>query len=231
MDFNVKPAKKKPAQKAVTPAKRPEIQTTYVDTLTLFSDIVKELEREASGLVVKDDDTNAYAVQLTGEVKKVFKKIEARRVEIVKPHNEFVRDVNKFAKLFTEPLKKLEKDLKKKQEQYFYQQEMARRKREAEMRRRQEEIQQKMQQEAEKVGVDAPVIPPPAMPTKRGPVRTATGTQSVSMEWTFEIEDFGEIPRQYLMVDEKAIRAAINAGIRTIPGVKIFEKPKISIRT
>lgn len=48
--------------------------------------------------------------------------------------------------------------------------------------------------------------------------------------WTFEIEDASQIPREYLMVDETAIRKAINAGIRELPGVKIFQKEGLSIR-
>ncbi len=56
------------------------------------------------------------------------------------------------------------------------------------------------------------------------PVKGTTRT------WTFEILNQIDIPREYLIVDETAIRAAIKAGTRSIPGVKIFQKESLAIR-
>jgi len=75
------------------------------------------------------------------------------------------------------------------------------------------------------VQVEAPVIPKAS-----GPVRTAAGTASNKKVWKFEITDAQAVPREYLVVDEKAIREAVKAGVRTIPGVNIFETTDIAIR-
>lgn len=75
------------------------------------------------------------------------------------------------------------------------------------------------------VQVEAPVIPKAS-----GPVRTAAGTASVRKRWEFGITDPTAIPREYLVVDEKKLREAIKAGVRSIPGVNIFETSDIAIR-
>jgi hypothetical protein len=38
------------------------------------------------------------------------------------------------------------------------------------------------------------------------------------------------VPVEFLMVNEKAIRAAVKAGVRNIPGVNIFQKEELSVR-
>lgn len=54
--------------------------------------------------------------------------------------------------------------------------------------------------------------------------------KGTTKRWTFEVLDSNQIPREYLMVDETAIRQAIAAGVRAIPGVNIFQKEGLSIR-
>lgn len=61
-------------------------------------------------------------------------------------------------------------------------------------------------------------------------VNLSTDNATVSMVWDFEILDKSQIPLEYLKVDEAAIRSAIRAGERTINGVKIYQKPQISLR-
>jgi hypothetical protein len=48
--------------------------------------------------------------------------------------------------------------------------------------------------------------------------------------WEYEVYSETALPREYLMIDEKAIEADIKNGIRQINGVKIFKREEISIR-
>jgi hypothetical protein len=48
--------------------------------------------------------------------------------------------------------------------------------------------------------------------------------------WTFEYIDASLIPRDFLMPDEVKINQGIRAGIREIPGIKIYQKEGLSIR-
>ena len=191
---------------------------------------MEEMVAKASALSVVDDETNHRAVGLAGEAKRVFKAIEAKRKELVKEPNRYVRAVNAFAKQFTEKLKQVETSLKRKVADYQYRLELERRKREAEEKRKREELQRKMEAEAKEAGVEPVKLPDPVVPERPKVTRTETGSAHLRMEWTFEIKDETKLPREYLIPDMKKIRAAVKAGVRTIPGVKIFERPTTVIK-
>lgn len=53
---------------------------------------------------------------------------------------------------------------------------------------------------------------------------------SVRMVWAFDIKDIAQIPSEYLVLNEKAVREAIKAGVREIPGLKIYQKPTVAIK-
>lgn len=55
-------------------------------------------------------------------------------------------------------------------------------------------------------------------------------TASLRTTTEFTIEDVNSVPREFLMVNDAAIRAAIKAGRREIPGVKIFQKQQTVVR-
>lgn len=61
-------------------------------------------------------------------------------------------------------------------------------------------------------------------------VQTARGSATRRKVWTFEVTDPSSVPRQFLTVDEKAIRAAVKDGEREIPGVRIFEESSLAVR-
>lgn len=62
-------------------------------------------------------------------------------------------------------------------------------------------------------------------------VKTESGSQSFATKrWDFEVMDPAQLPRQYLKVDEQAIRQAVRDGKREIPGVRIFEAMGVSVR-
>lgn len=62
-------------------------------------------------------------------------------------------------------------------------------------------------------------------------VVTSTGTKATaSTYWKGDVEDPTKIPREYLMPNQAAIDAAVKGGIRDIPGVRIYETVRTSIR-
>jgi hypothetical protein len=63
-----------------------------------------------------------------------------------------------------------------------------------------------------------------------GGSKSIPAVKGVSKVWTFEITDETLVPRAYLCLDEKKIREAVTAGTRDIPGVRIFQDSKLSIR-
>jgi len=47
-------------------------------------------------------------------------------------------------------------------------------------------------------------------------------TDGVRQVWSFALEDLSQVPREYLVLDEKKVRQAIRAGERNIPGLSVF---------
>lgn len=64
-------------------------------------------------------------------------------------------------------------------------------------------------------------------PTVESQTPYVAGLKLVS-RWAFEVTDAAKLPREYLMVDEKAIRGAVNGsnGTVKIPGVRIWSTLK-----
>lgn len=76
----------------------------------------------------------------------------------------------------------------------------------------------------------APIIAP-TVAKEAARVVTASGTKATaSTYWKGDVVDPEKVPRQYLMVNQAAIDAAIKGGARDIPGVDIHESVRTSIR-
>jgi polyribonucleotide nucleotidyltransferase len=65
---------------------------------------------------------------------------------------------------------------------------------------------------------------------KRQLAQASHSTDGVRMVWSFEVENLSTVPRDFLMLDEQKVRNAIRAGIREIPGIKIFQKQQTVYR-
>ena len=80
-------------------------------------------------------------------------------------------------------------------------------------------------------------VPPAPLVLQEAPIETAPqkissddGTSTTVKEWVYEITEKHLIPREYLIVDERAIKESISGGIRRISGVKIYEKTRKQYR-
>lgn len=81
------------------------------------------------------------------------------------------------------------------------------------------------------VAVAPAYVPPAPVKDVARVVSAATGNKaSASVTWTHRVVNPDLVPREYLMVNEAAIKAAVKGGKRTIPGVEIFEAAKTAIR-
>ncbi|HAI82211.1 MAG TPA: hypothetical protein DCL43_00975 [Chitinophagaceae bacterium] len=80
-------------------------------------------------------------------------------------------------------------------------------------------------------------VTPTKVPTRTVTASIATTTISSSFKakgttvrWVFQVENINEVPREYMMVDEAKIRKAVQDGVRSIPGVRIYEDKSITLR-
>lgn len=64
----------------------------------------------------------------------------------------------------------------------------------------------------------------------KAPEPTKLAGVSTRKVWKFEIERPLQVPREYLMVNEKAIRSAVADGVRDIQGVRIYQDESVVVR-
>ena len=198
---------------------------------------VKELRTQtdnvvvaANALVVADDKGMGEATELLGWIASAKKGFEKKRRSLVKPLNDHVKMINSMFKDYTVPLDDADNTLRGKVLSYRQEQERIRREEEARLRKLAEEEQARLEKLAEKVGVPPPVVSTPQVQEQAKTTKSDFGSVSAKKVWDFEIVDEKAIPAEFLTVNERAIRAAVRAGTRNIPGVKIYQKEELSVR-
>ena len=199
--------------------------------LSEYDEQIDEMVDQADALAVPDQKAKAVAVKMAGRAKKLNKGIDKKRKEFVSPHNEYVKAVNSLAKSFQERLKQVEDVLKGKIVQFEARAEIERRKAEQAAQKAAEKIQRELDAEAEAAGVAPVKVDVQVAPEAPKVTRTSEGSSHIQKRWKFKITDDSLVPRQYLSPDEKLIKAAVDQGIREIPGVDIFQDSTVAIRT
>lgn len=189
------------------------------------------LEQKANTLIVCDDVSAGEATNLLGFIATAKKKLEEKRKFFVKPLNDQVKKVNDLFKEYNAPLDNADRTLRGKV--LSYRQEVQRKQREEEERLRKlaEKEQKRLEKKAEKTGQPAP--PPIVIPMiEQAPktIQADLGSATTKTVWDFQIIDESLIPREYLIVDERKIRAVVKAGIREIPGVRIYQTEQLAVR-
>jgi cell fate (sporulation/competence/biofilm development) regulator YlbF (YheA/YmcA/DUF963 family) len=202
-----------------------EVQQMFARALTVQ-------DRAQAIVTVGDDDTDLAAKTVMGEIKAELDAHERARKFLTQPLYDHMRAINDQFKAKTDPLTREQSRLKSLCGRFFMdKQEAARREQEA-LRRKQEAEAKRAAARAEKKGVAAPPPPPPAIvQTPEKTTRTDAGSASVRKVWRFEVIDESQVPREYLVVDEKKIRAVVKAGVRSIPGVRIYEDVDVAVRS
>lgn len=191
---------------------------------------IDRMNKEAAQVAVDSPETNTLAVEMAGQVKKLNKSIEDVRKALVEAPNQFVKGVNGLAKGFQSTLDGIENTLKRKITIYTNKVEMERREMERKAREEARKLQAELDAQAKGKGIEAPKVDVPVVPKAAQVTRTAEGTASIRKEWKHEVTDATAVPREYLIVDESAIRRAVKSGVREITGVRIFEDSTTVIR-
>ncbi|MCP4568360.1 MAG: hypothetical protein GY841_12350 [FCB group bacterium] len=217
-------------KKDITPAD-PFNLDRVLEPFKKYEMTIAEWKKRVAALVVSDDESAAAATEMGVQVANIIKTMDVERKAAKAEPDKFVRAIDAFFRKFKAPLDQIKKDLKKNIGDYAYKQELERRKREKAAQDEQRRLQAEMDKAAKKAKVEPVQMPEIVAPKKQAPVRSDSGSASVRMKWTFEILDEKVIGRNYLSVDGKKIQSAIDGGIRQIAGVRVYEKPIVSIRT
>jgi hypothetical protein len=220
--------------------------------LRLMAEEIQQIGAAATRKPLEDDRQEAAAVELVSRGVVAVKELDALRRSRVDPLNAEAKAVNSLFKIVTDPCEALvgKGGTLERLIIAYRQQKRARIEREqAEARRKQEEAarreaealakaeaaktakaREKALAEAEaasRAQAVALVETPREMP--RG-TRTDSGSVTSRERWTFAVQDAALVPRQYLAVDQAAIRAAVASGVRDIPGVAIYLEEALTRR-
>lgn len=174
------------------------------------------------GLELKSDEEMGLASEMIKDVKRFYKEIDAERQEYTKPLNAMLGDVNGLYQPVLKKLTAIEAALKVAVGNYTRVQQEKQRAMLAAAAA--EAASQKTREQAEAVVQQALQVAQ-ATPTKK-----VEGV-SVTEVWDFELVDTDQVPRQYLAVDATKVKAAIKAGVREIPGLRIFSKASVRVTT
>lgn len=206
-----------------------------------------KIEERAKAIVVNDAVSYDNTVLFLKEIAQKKKDFKAQRDKYVKPMKDSIKAIDEKLQ---EPIKTLEKmeaivretlnnylaEVNRREQERLA---LEKKKAEEEALRKMEELEHAKLQSGEYDEVTQKAIARTVdheqnkiveATTKQEKINLSTSGASVSMVWDFEIIDKAQIPLEFLKVDETAIRNAIRAGEREISGIKIFQKPQLSLR-
>ena len=174
----------------------------------------KSIIERVKEIVVNSLDTLQDAVSLTKETKRNFDGFEKLRKFHTAGIKKEIKIIEAEYKPFTTTMKEIEGLLKDKI--IIYQDE-------------QEKKFKKEAVKAEKKGEEAPPPPPPIHIEKE-----KISGLTMKKVWNYDVVDIAKVPAtfsgvQILIVDSKAVRKFISAGIREIPGLRIHEESASAI--
>lgn len=178
--------------------------------IEIYSEVVDEIVRGARQIKITDMQSAEMAVSYAAKAKSICKRIENTKKEITRQAREFTSEVNSFAKKFIEALETVEKIITDKIDVH---------KREEDQKREEEEALLNI------VGT-IPVAPYDDLTR----IRAGNGSCLERTVWGYEVEEITDVPSKFLMVNDEAVKAAIKAGVRNIPGLKIDSEQKTYIR-
>ena len=206
--------------------------TEKTDLIQIDSDI--DLERKnlveysaryvqaADTVVVDSTESSLMASDNMGMIKSAIAKIEDKRLSFTKPLNDSLKAINST---FNEPKAPLNAalDMVDRKIHSFRQKERERIEAETAKVQAEENKRQKPRDAHEARGHQVTENPPLAKPLEL----TQVDPTPVRKDWRWETNNFNQIPREFLQVDEIKVNKAVRDGAREILGIRIFQKETI----
>jgi len=183
-----------------------------------FYEKALKLRTFAESLSVQSADDTKMATDTLSTIAQVKKGLEEKRKEFVAPLNGFVKEINEAFKELAKPIDEADRMVRDRVAAYLKAQD-DRRKEEARVNALKLEA-----AEAEARLKGEPVKPVPILHSP-APQRTVTSSGAVGgrKTWKWALEDLSQVPKEYLMLNETLVGKVVGAGIRAIPGIRIYE--------
>jgi single-stranded DNA-specific DHH superfamily exonuclease len=189
-------------------------EITVIDKAEIESSIAK-IDALAVIIEAKASNDNVEAKkQASLDLAKIAKMLDAKRADAVKPALEEQRRINDAYKPTIAKLEEVSKKLINQVNDYV--KELQR------LEREQKAIEDKAKADALIAG----------QPVPQAPMRPVSPNVKVSTTtvWAYEVVDALQVPRQFLEPSDKKISDSIKAGVRSIPGIKIYQQERVGRR-
>ena len=211
--------------------KRKELTKPILDRKKAIDDLAKSLTKELTE-AVKHIREQILFYEQEQERKRLE---ELRRLEEERRRKEEeIRKAEEERRRKEEELRRLEEERRRQEENLRKAKEEEERKRKEEELRRLEEERRRKEEELKRMQMEGNIEQIEHI-EKLAEIETKAAELSEKSKnlrevWTFEVVDISLVPREYLVLDETAVRRAIQNGVREIPGLKIFKKAQLVIK-
>lgn len=187
---------------------------------------------EAHGLKIVDDESDARGVDIVLRAKSLRRDLSNARSDATTPYERRKKAIIRWFTAHDSPLESVERETGDQHLRYQARVREAARKEQERLQKLADARNAKAAVKAEAKGVEPPVMIP--VPTVQAPpktVKTAAGSLTVKTVWSFEVVDLSALPDEYKMADEAKLGRVVRAGVRQIPGVRIFETESLGGRS
>ena len=206
-------------------------QKSAIDKINEYEKRVYEICHQALAIKVENDEARSAAANMSAALKTLKREIKERANEVCEPAKSFINQVNALLNRFYEKIDQAVAHLSSEELKYIEIIELQRREAEKKMKEAMEAAQRELEEKAKEMGVEPIVLPEPVVPKEKKTLKTEQGVTSYYVtKWLVEVFDASRVPAEYCSPDMKKLQAAVDAGIRNIPGCKIYEKKELRHR-
>lgn len=204
----------------VEPTRDPTVWALQIEIGKLMAYAVTRTVATVEEVALATDDLGMMAT--------LKKAVEAKRKEYIDPINVYLREINDSFKTIIAPLERA--DSLTRQKIMTWKREEARKAAEiAEINRmRQEAARREAALSGGELSEPTQLLEEQPAPPAR--VHGEAATLGTMTTWDYEVTDFASLPDEYKMVFASKLGRVVRAGLRTIPGVRIFPKETLSVR-
>jgi len=195
--------------------------------LALHDQAIRLAEHAQALVITSDDDVKASTndLSLISGLKKALKTEQDKWIRPIRQHLDNVRDI---FKAFIAPLEEADTITRGKILAYRAKQDRKHREAEEINRLRMEAAQKEMGLKGELTESVSPVEVAPVPPDH---YRGELGTLGKAMIPKWEVKDFARVPDEYKIIDAAKVGKLVRAGLRSIPGIHIWEEESLRVTT
>jgi hypothetical protein len=184
---------------------------------TQSADLISFLTTQFPKATIDNEDELSLASEALLRITKYLKGAEQGRKMLVQPLNDHVKMINNAVREKTEPVVQEEQRIRRMMGAY-------RAKVQAERAAQYAENQKKAAEAYGAEGSPIPEVVAPLPPDTSKKVVTGEGSVQFTTVWKWEVVDLAQVPRSFLQLNEALITASVKAGLRDIPGIRIFSE-------